>query len=171
MSRPRPWKQHKTTRTPIDHPEISAGWLSRLFYRWTGLLQDPAPGQSRRSPSPAAEDRRDGRADASALTARQPVRPWPLTAFIWRHYRDELACSPLLQLLGMFRHPDQPWLLNHSMTQFRHRCHHRPQKLLLALACSPPCSPPVYWRSTPRNWPSRCTPIRRSVGRIPCSPR
>ena len=28
----------QTTRTPIDHPEISAGWLSRLFYRWTGLL-------------------------------------------------------------------------------------------------------------------------------------
>ncbi|OSM53374.1 hypothetical protein WH06_05280, partial [Aeromonas salmonicida subsp. salmonicida] len=90
----------------MDHPEISAGWLSRLFYHWTGPLQrkgltEPQVGLDDLYPL-LPEDRRDGRADAFLqLTATQPVRPWPITAFIWRHYKGRIGLLTLLQLLGM----------------------------------------------------------------------
>ena len=38
MSRPAHGSNTKQQGHPLDHPEISAGWLSRLFYRWTGPL-------------------------------------------------------------------------------------------------------------------------------------
>ena len=64
----------------MDHPEISAGWLSRLFYRWTGPLLRKGLTQPQVSLDDLypllPEDRRDGRADAFlALTARQPASP------------------------------------------------------------------------------------------------
>ena len=94
---------------PLDHPEISAGWLSRLFYRWTGPLLRKGLTQPQVSLDDLypllPEDRRDGRADAFlALTARQPVRPWPLTAFIWRHYKGRIGLLTLLQLPGHATH-------------------------------------------------------------------
>ena len=54
----------------MDHPEISAGWLSRLFYHWTGPLQrkglkEPLVGLDDLYPL-LPEDRRDGRADGRA---------------------------------------------------------------------------------------------------------
>ena len=87
MSRPAHGSNTKQQGHPLDHPEISAGWLSRLFYRWTGPLLRKGLTQPQVSLDDLypllPEDRRDGRADAFlALTARQPVRPWPLTAFI-----------------------------------------------------------------------------------------
>ncbi|MCE9956483.1 ABC transporter transmembrane domain-containing protein, partial [Aeromonas rivipollensis] len=106
----------------MDHPEISAGWLSRLFYHWTGPLQhkgltEPQVGLDDLYPL-LPEDRRDERADAFlALTAAAPVRPWPIMAFIWRHYRRRIGLLTLLQLIGMLATLASPWLLNHSMTQ------------------------------------------------------
>ncbi|MDF2273647.1 ABC transporter transmembrane domain-containing protein, partial [Aeromonas caviae] len=122
----------------MDHPEISAGWLSRLFYRWTGPLLRKGLTQPQVSLDDLypllPEDRRDGRADAFlALTARQPVRPWPLTAFIWRHYKGRIGLLTLLQLLGMLATLTSPWLLNHSMTQLGTDAT-TGHKLLLALA-------------------------------------
>ena len=122
MSRPAHGSNTKQQGHPLDHPEISAGWLSRLFYRWTGPLLRKGLTQPQVSLDDLypllPEDRRDGRADAFlALTARQPVRPWPLTAFIWRHYKGRIGLLTLLQLLGMLATLTSPWLLNHSMTQ------------------------------------------------------
>lgn len=122
----------------MDHPEISAGWLSRLFYHWTGPLQrkglsEPQVNLDDLYPL-LPEDRRDGRADAFlALTAAQPVRPWPITAFIWRHYRGRIGLLTLLQMLGMLATLASPWLLNHSMTQLGAGAPTE-QKLLLAFA-------------------------------------
>ena len=138
MSRPAHGSNTKQQGHPLDHPEISAGWLSRLFYRWTGPLLRKGLTQPQVSLDDLypllPEDRRDGRADAFlALTARQPVRPWPLTAFIWRHYKGRIGLLTLLQLLGMLATLTSPWLLNHSMTQLGTDAT-TGHKLLLALA-------------------------------------
>lgn len=138
MSRHAHGSNTKQQGHPLDHPEISAGWLSRLFYSWTGPLLRKGLTQPQVSLDDLypvlPEDRRDGRADAFlALTARQPVRPWPLTAFIWRHYKGRIGLLTLLQLLGMLATLTSPWLLNHSMTQLGTDAT-TGHKLLLALA-------------------------------------
>ena len=61
------------------------------------------------------------------------MRPWPITAFIWRHYRGRIGLLTLLQMLGMLATLASPWLLNHSMTQLGAGAPTE-QKLLLAFA-------------------------------------
>lgn len=122
----------------MDHPELSAGWLSRLFYHWTGPLQrkglqDPSVSLDDLYPL-LPQDNRDARADAFlALTARLPVRPWAITTYIWRHYGSRIALLTLLQLLAMLATLASPWLLNHVMTQLGTGAATE-HKLLLALA-------------------------------------
>ena len=94
-------KQHKIAKdTHWITPEISAGWLGRLFYRWTGPLCCAGVSQPR-SVSTISTLLPEGQ--ARQTRRRLPPRahrppagtPWPITAFIWRHYRGRiglLAC-------------------------------------------------------------------------------
>lgn len=122
----------------MDHPEISAGWLSRLFYHWTGPLQrkglsEPQVNLDDLYPL-LPEDRRDGRADAFlALTAAQPVRPGPSPPSSGAITAGALACSPCCKCSACWRPLASPRLLNHSMTQLGAGAPTE-QKLLLAFA-------------------------------------
>ncbi|MFM4705446.1 ATP-binding cassette domain-containing protein [Aeromonas bivalvium] len=122
----------------MDHPELSASWLSRLFYHWTSPLQRKGLREIAVSLDDLypllPQDSRDARADEFlALTARQPVRPWLITRHIWRHYGSRIGLLTLLQGLAMLATLASPWLLNHVMTQLGAGAT-TAHKLLLALA-------------------------------------
>ena len=153
----------------MDHPEISAGWLVASSIagraRCCARLSQPQVGLDDLCLLP--EDRRDGRADAFlALTARQPVRPWPITAFIWRHYKGRIGLLTLLQLFSACWRPWPALAAQPRHDPARYRRHHKPQAAAgLALFASVLAAGMLA--GTPATGPSKMRPHPPPAGGVP----